>query len=70
MSLSQSFAITLVRVYQRVKPFVDAMYMSIFGVVSPCKHAPSCSAFTIEAIRDHGTIAGLILGGKRILSCR
>lgn len=70
MSLSQRFAITLVRLYQSVKPLIDSLYMTLFGVVSQCKHTPSCSEYAIDAIKHHGTIAGLILGGKRILSCR
>jgi len=34
-----------------------------------CRYTPSCSAYTIEALRKHGPIKGLWLSIKRILSC-
>jgi len=34
-----------------------------------CKYYPSCSEYTIEAIRVHGPLKGLGLGAWRILRC-
>lgn len=34
-----------------------------------CRHYPTCSAYTLEALRKHGLIKGLILGTWRILRC-
>jgi len=34
-----------------------------------CKHYPSCSSFSKEAIIKHGPITGLILSVARILRC-
>ncbi len=34
-----------------------------------CRYFPSCSRYTIEAVRTHGILAGLYLGMKRILRC-
>lgn len=34
-----------------------------------CKHIPSCSNYTIEAIDKYGVIKGGFLGVKRILKC-
>ena len=39
----------------------------IFG--ASCRYTPSCSQFTVEALKKHGPFKGLYLSIKRILSC-
>lgn len=34
-----------------------------------CRFYPTCSDYTIEAIKEHGTIKGGFMGFKRILRC-
>jgi len=34
-----------------------------------CRYTPTCSAYTIEALKKHGVVKGLWLSIKRILSC-
>ena len=34
-----------------------------------CKYYPSCSAYTLEAIKVHGPLKGVGLGAWRILRC-
>nr|WP_321454112.1 membrane protein insertion efficiency factor YidD [uncultured Carboxylicivirga sp.] len=34
-----------------------------------CRYTPTCSTYTIEALKKHGPIKGLWLSVKRILSC-
>jgi putative membrane protein insertion efficiency factor len=34
-----------------------------------CRHVPSCSQYTIEALKVHGPLKGLYLGIHRILRC-
>ncbi len=34
-----------------------------------CRYTPTCSEYTIQAIKKHGPINGSILAIKRILSC-
>ncbi len=39
------------------------------GRVSPCRFAPSCSAYALEAIEVHGAPRGSWLATRRILRC-
>ncbi len=49
-----------VRIYQLViSPFLPKV----------CRHTPSCSNYTIEALKIHGPIRGLWLSTKRIIRC-
>lgn len=34
-----------------------------------CRHSPTCSTYTIEAIQEWGVIKGTWLGMKRIAKC-
>jgi len=34
-----------------------------------CRHIPSCSEYTFEAIKSHGAVRGIGLGAKRISKC-
>lgn len=34
-----------------------------------CRYTPTCSQYTIEALRKHGPFKGLWLSLKRIVSC-
>lgn len=34
-----------------------------------CRYTPSCSQYTVEALRKHGPFKGLWLSLKRIVSC-
>lgn len=44
--------------------------MIISPVLGPhCRHVPSCSHYTIEALREWGFIKGFWLGLKRVLRC-
>lgn len=36
---------------------------------SSCRYTPTCSQYTIEALKKHGPFKGLYLSVKRILSC-
>jgi len=35
-----------------------------------CRHTPSCSQYSIDAIKNTGPTRGFILGANRILRCR
>jgi len=36
---------------------------------SNCRYLPTCSEYSIESIRIHGPLKGLLLSVKRIFSC-
>lgn len=52
--------IVLIRFYQR---FISPLFPST------CRYQPTCSHYTIEALRTHGVFKGGWLAIKRILSC-
>jgi putative membrane protein insertion efficiency factor len=44
------------------------------AIISPllgpkCRHTPSCSEYTAQAINEWGVFKGIFLGTKRILKC-
>ncbi len=52
--------IFLVRVYQyAISPLLP----------TTCRYTPSCSTYTIDALKKHGPFKGTWLGIKRISSC-
>jgi hypothetical protein len=53
-------AILIVRIYQTmISPLTP----------STCRYSPTCSAYSIEALKKHGLFKGSYLAIKRILSC-
>ena len=52
--------IFVVKVYQRaISPFF----------ISSCRFTPSCSEYTIEALKKYNIFKALFLAAKRILKC-
>jgi putative membrane protein insertion efficiency factor len=41
----------------------------LFGTAACCRFHPTCSCYTIEALRVHGLIRGSFLAAWRILRC-
>ena len=53
-------AIIAIRIYQRLlSPFLG----------TNCRYEPSCSAYGVEAIEQHGVLRGVPMTLWRILSC-
>ncbi|MDR2816791.1 MAG: membrane protein insertion efficiency factor YidD [Proteiniphilum sp.] len=46
-------------------------YRSVISPLTPssCRYTPTCSQYTIEALKKHGPFKGLYLSAKRIISC-
>ena len=55
------FLIILIKAYQN-------LISPILG--TNCRFQPTCSTYTIEAIKKYGALQGTILGFKRIIKCR
>jgi putative membrane protein insertion efficiency factor len=41
----------------------------LFGASSGCRFTPTCSVYAVDALREHGAVAGTVLATKRICRC-
>ena len=59
------------RIINSIFIFPVKIYQWIISPILPqsCRFTPSCSQYTIEAIREWGPIKGIWLGTKRISKC-
>ena len=61
-----AFAIGCLKVYQQaVSPALHAFA----GPACGCRFHPTCSHYAVEALREHGTVAGLGLAILRLVRC-
>ena len=45
--------------------------LAVSPMIGPsCRHYPTCSQYSVEALKAHGLIRGVYLALKRILRCR
>ena len=59
-------AIALVRLYQRtLSPVLPIVTLGRCA----CRYAPTCSAYAIEALREHGARRGASLALRRLARC-
>ena len=58
--MTKSLLIRLITLYQLTLSFL---------IGNQCRFHPTCSQYTKEAIEQHGSLKGSILGAKRICSC-
>lgn len=59
-ALARSAAVLPIQAYRLIHPYFFS------GV---CRFTPTCSAYAIEAIREHGILKGTALSSYRILRC-
>ena len=59
------------RVLQYVFIFPIKVYQAVISPWFPgsCRHVPTCSQYTIEAIKEWGPLKGMWLGLKRLAHC-
>lgn len=55
---------------KKILIFLIKIYQKIPGPWhNKCRHIPTCSNYTIEAIEIHGSVKGVWMGIKRIIRC-
>ncbi|MEN8927545.1 MAG: membrane protein insertion efficiency factor YidD [Flavobacteriales bacterium] len=59
------------RILSYILIFFVRIYQYAISPILPsaCRYSPSCSVYTVDAIRKHGPFRGTWLGVKRIASC-
>lgn len=67
MNIAQHILVFGVRLYQWL---VSPVLRLTFGPLARCRFEPSCSAYAIEALRNHGALVGTWLALKRIGRCQ
>jgi hypothetical protein len=55
-----------IRVYQLT---ISPAQAFLFGSTAGCRFTPTCSRYAMDAIREHGALAGGCLAVKRICRC-
>ncbi len=60
----KNLLIDIIKIY---KIGVSPIFELFFG--KACRFTPTCSEYTVEALKRFGTIKGLALGFKRVLRC-
>lgn len=58
--LPRNLCVLILRAYRAV---VSPLYGDV------CRYYPSCSAYALRAIQEHGVIEGIWLGARRIARC-
>jgi putative membrane protein insertion efficiency factor len=62
--------ILTINFYQKVShpiySFLDKHHINPCG----CRYTPSCSEYTVQALKKYGALKGTFLGFKRLVRCR
>lgn len=61
--------IKIIKFYQYFSKTVSRHNTPLFLFPSVCRFYPTCSDYTIEAVRQHGPIKGLTKGLVRVIRC-
>ncbi|MEI6327093.1 MAG: membrane protein insertion efficiency factor YidD [Candidatus Roizmanbacteria bacterium] len=67
--MTRQCIIYIIRLYQHFEPVRDFIMRSLHFPRHTCKYDPTCSENMIIQIRTHGSMKGIVLGVKQILSC-
>jgi len=61
----------MIKLPSQILAFIVKLYQWTISPIFPnsCRHYPSCSEYTRQALLTHGVIKGLAMGVWRILRC-
>lgn len=61
----------LYKIFINIVIFPIKIYQRFISPLLPmsCRYVPTCSQYSIEALKKHGVFRGTYLAAKRILSC-
>lgn len=66
LNVPKVILISAVRVYQLT---ISPLQTFLFGATGGCRYTPSCSAYAVEALHEHGVLIGTAMAAKRICRC-
>ena len=66
MNAAQNILIFGVRIYRWV---ISPLKSCVLGPFARCRFTPTCSEYTLQALKTHGALDGTWLGLKRICRC-
>ncbi len=65
----KNLVILLIKIYQKTLSTETGLLGKIYSRPPTCRFYPTCSEYTVQAVRKYGTIKGLWLGVKRVGRC-
>lgn len=65
----RNITIACIRVYQYVLSPDHSIWAKVFFPDGYCKFDPSCSSYTVDALKRYGFVRGALKGTWRILRC-
>jgi len=68
-SLSASIARLLTLAIRAYQLTLSPLQTFLFGASGGCRYTPSCSAYAVEALQEHGALTGTVLAARRICRC-
>lgn len=66
LNVPKSLFMLAIRGYQLT---LSPLLAVLCGPAGGCRYSPTCSAYAMQALREHGAVAGTILSARRICRC-
>jgi hypothetical protein len=66
LNVPKTILVWSIRIYQLT---LSPALTFLFGATGGCRFTPTCSQYALEAVREHGAIAGGRLAARRICRC-